>query len=104
MDTLSVGAAGNWTGGSGNAFVSGTFDAQGGSIVTAPADLQVGGNFTVAGAFTNNLGNVSLFASVIAYICFDLAVGVVGATKGGLFLHRERLIGLPKFVAKISQT
>jgi len=61
-----------------------------GLIPLAPAyawEIATVGGIAVNAANLVSIGYVSLFASVIAYICFNRAVGVVGATKGGLFLH-----------------
>jgi len=61
-----------------------------GLVPLAPAyawEIATVGGIAVNVANLVSIGYVSLFASVIAYICFNRAVGEVGATKGGLFLY-----------------
>jgi len=45
------------------------------------------GGFELTVANILGIGYVALFASVLAYICWNRAVGEVGANKAGLFAH-----------------
>lgn len=61
-----------------------------GLIVLTPAylwELITVGAFAINAATVASIFYVGLFASVIAYICWNRGVVLVGATRAGLFMH-----------------
>lgn len=50
-------------------------------------ELARGPDFHLNGKTVASMGYVALFASVIAYICWNRGVSVVGANRAGLFMH-----------------
>lgn len=71
-----------------------------GSAVLAPLYLwerAVLGGFAVTVDTVLAIAYVALFASVVAYICWNRGVGAVGPTKAGLFVHL-----MPVFTAALA--
>jgi drug/metabolite transporter (DMT)-like permease len=61
-----------------------------GLLILAPLyvwEFATLGGFEVTLANVLGIAYVALFASVLAYICWNRAVGEVGANKAGLFSH-----------------
>ena len=61
-----------------------------GLVLTAPlygADIAAGRGFAVEQPTLAAIGYVGVFASVIAFACWNRGVRAVGAAKAGLFIH-----------------
>ncbi len=61
-----------------------------GVLFMAPAlliELLVGSKFKFTIATTLSISYVAIFASVLAYLCWNRGVEVVGANRAGLFMH-----------------
>ncbi len=61
-----------------------------GLVILAPLyvwEFNTVGGFEITLANVLSIAYVALFASVLAYICWNRAVGEVGANKAGLFSH-----------------